>query len=256
MRGLNINMMPTPTSAMAQERTRPTQAPSVPRANALLASIGVPRERERIAGWLKPVSLGFGDVLYESERIRQVYFPVDCLVSLLVPLQDHLAVEVAVVGSEGMVGVSVALGMHTSLTQAIVQGSGTALRMGASHFQDELRRSTAVSSGIHRYIHLLMGQLSQTAACNAFHSIEARCARCLLATRDRMQSDEIELTHEFLAHMLGVRRVGVSVAAGNLQRQGLISYSRGHIAILDPERLAAVACECYGVVKDLYQAPA
>jgi CRP-like cAMP-binding protein len=97
-----------------------------------------------------------------------------------------------------------------------------------------------------------MGQFSQTAACNAFHPIEARCARWLLTTRDRMQSDEIELTHEFLAQMLGVRRVGVTVAAGSLQRQGLIAYSRGHITILDPERLAAAACECYMVVKKLY----
>jgi CRP-like cAMP-binding protein len=219
--------------------------------NALLAEVP-PSEAARLAQLLKPVSLTFGEVLYEAEPIPHVYFPVDCLVSLFAPLKDHFAVEVGVVGSEGMVGVPLALGVRTSSVRAFVQGSGTALRMKASSFQRELRRSAALQTRIHRYIHLLMGQLTQTAACNAFHSIEARCARWLLMTRDRMRSDELELTHEFLAHMLGVRRVGVTVAAGNLQRRGLIAYSRGHIAILDPERLAKTACECYGVVKHLY----
>ena len=212
----------------------------------------LPTERARVARLLKPVMLSFGDVLNNAQPIRHVYFPVDCVVSLLAPLDGHLAVEVAMVGSEGMVGAPLALGVRTSSVQAIVQGSGTALRMDASPFQRELRRNTALHTGINRYIHLLMGQLTQTAACNAFHSIEARCARWLLTTRDRTQSDKVELTHEFLAHMLGVRRVGVTVAAGNLQRQGLITYSRGHIEILDPERLGAASCECYAVVRTLY----
>jgi CRP-like cAMP-binding protein len=198
------------------------------------------------------VRLKFGDVLYEAKAIEHVYFPVDCLVSLLAPLRGHMAVECAVVGSEGMVGVALALGVRTSSVQAIVQGSGTALRMGASSFQREFQRIPVLQAGTFRYVHLLMGQLTQTAACNAFHSIEARCARWMLMTRDRMQSDELELTHEFLARMLGVRRVGVTVAAGNLQRDGLIAYSRGRIAILDPARLAKCACECYAVVKKLY----
>jgi CRP-like cAMP-binding protein len=242
------------------DKARPPKHPiadglsSAPRANALLAHIVAPGERAHIAGLLKPVSLTFGEALYEAQPIRHVYFPVNSVVSLLAPLKGHLAVEVALVGSEGMVGVELALGMRTASVQAVVQGSGTALRMTASHFQAELQRSTALQTAINRYIHLLMGQFSQTAACNAFHPIEARCARWLLTTRDRMQSDEIELTHEFLAQMLGVRRVGVTVAAGSLQRQGLIIYSRGHITILDPERLAAVACDCYTVVKKLYSA--
>jgi CRP-like cAMP-binding protein len=242
------------TNARARPHARVTTdtQPSAPRSNALLANILAPGERAHIAGLLKPVSLTFGEPLYESQPIRHVYFPVDCVVSLLAPLEGHLAVELALVGSEGMIGVQLALGVRTTPVQAIVQGSGTALRMGASRFQGELQRSTALHTGINRYIHVLMGQFSQTAACNAFHPIEARCARWLLTTRDRMQSDEIELTHEFLAQMLGVRRVGVTVAAGSLQRQGLIAYSRGHITILDPERLAAAACECYMVVKKLY----
>jgi len=244
--------MSTTYSTRPHRHATAAAEPSAPRSNALLANILVPGERAHIAGLLKPVLLTFGQPLYESQPIRHVYFPVDCVVSLLAPLKGHLAVEVALVGSEGMVGVQLALGLRTSSVQAIVQGSGTALRMAASHFQGELQRSTALHTGINRYIHLLMGQFSQTAACNAFHPIEARCARWLLTTRDRMQSDEIELTHEFLAQMLGVRRVGVTVAAGSLQRQGLIAYSRGHITILDPERLEAVACECYTVVKKLY----
>jgi CRP-like cAMP-binding protein len=229
-------------------------AAAVLRSNALLAQVPL-GERPRLARLLKPVSLTFGEVLYGAKPIRYVYFPVDCLVSLFAPLKDHLAVEVGMVGSEGMVGVPLALGVRTSSVHALVQGSGTALRMEASSFQRELQRNAALQTAIHRYVHLLMGQLTQTAACNAFHSIEARCARWLLMTRDRMQSDELELTHEFLARMLGVRRVGVTVAAGNLQRDGLIAYSRGHIAILDPGRLAKSACECYAVVKNLYEAP-
>jgi CRP-like cAMP-binding protein len=225
---------------------------AVPRSNALLASVLLPTERARVARLLTPVSLKFGEVLHEPESIRHVYFPVDCVVSLLAPLKDHLAVEVGMVGSEGMVGIPLALGVRTSSVQALVQGSGTALRMEASSFIRELKRNAALQTGIHRYIHLLMGQLTQTAACNAFHPIEARCARWLLMTRDRMQSDEVELTHEFLARMLGVRRVGVTVAAGNLQREGVIAYSRGHITILDPKRLEATACECYTVVNNLY----
>ena len=227
---------------------------AIPRSNALLAEVP-PKEGVRLARLLKPVSLTFGEVLYEAGPIAHVYFPVDCLVSLFAPLKDHLAVEVGIVGSEGMVGVSLALGVRTSSVRAFVQGTGTALRMEALSFQRELRRSAALQKAIHRYIHVLMGQVTQTAACNAFHAIEARCARWLLMTRDRMRSDKVELTHEFLAHMLGVRRVGVTVAAGNLQRQGLIAYSRGHITILDPKRLAKSACECYGIVKHLYDNP-
>lgn len=236
----------------ATARRTVLRAGGVPRANDILAQLP-PAARARLERLLKPVSLAFGEVLYEAKPIRDVYFPVDCLVSLLAPLKDHLAVEVGVVGSEGMVGVSLALGASTSTVEAICQGSGTALRMEAAAFRRELPQNVALRTGIHRYIHMLMGQFTQTAACNAFHSIEARCARWLLMTRDRIQADELELTQEFLARMLGVRRVGVTVAAGNLQRQGLIAYSRGRIAILDPERLAGSACDCYAVVKNLYE---
>jgi len=224
--------------------------PAPPRSNALLAGMSA---KERVALHLRMVTVKFGDVLDDTKTIRNVYFPVDCLVSLLAPLKDHFAVEVGMIGNEGMLGVPIVLGMRRSSVQEIVQGSGTALYMEVAAFRRALQLSTALQTRIHRYIYTLMGQLTQTAACNAFHPIEARCARWLLMTRDRMQSDKLELTHEFLAHMLGVRRVCVTFAAGNLQRDGLIEYYRGHIRIIDPERLEAIACECYSAVKNLYK---
>ena len=232
----------------------PAQAAPVPRSNALLAGVKA-REYARLSPLLRPVALRFGDILHEAEAVTHVYFPVDCIVSLFAPLAHEHGVEVGLIGSEGMVGVSVALGVHASTVVAQVQGSGTALRMEASAFEAELARNGALRTQVNRYVHRLMGQFGQTAACNAFHPIEARCARWLLMTRDRMQSNNLELTHAFLARMLGVRRVGVTVAAGNLQRQGLITYSRGRIAIVDGKRLAKSACECYGTLQDLYGAP-
>ena len=215
------------------------------RTNSLLANAASPG-RSQLLKLLTPVKLTVGDVLYEArERIRYVYFPLDCMVSLLMPQNRHLPLEVAMVGSEGMMGVPLALGMRTSFVQAVVQGSGSALRMSAQGFSDELSRQHALRHQVGAYIHALIVQLTRSAACNAFHPLEARCARWLLMARDRMQADELELTHESLAQMLGVRRVGVTVAAGNLQRAGAIAYSRGHIRILDPKKLGAAACECY-----------
>jgi CRP-like cAMP-binding protein len=229
-----------------------SRSAALSRSNDLLDDVP-PRDRAQLARLLEPVVLASGEVLHEPGQIRQVYFPLDCVVSLLAPLKGRQAIECAVVGSEGMVGVPLVLGIHTSPLHAIIQGSGSALRIGAPSFSRELQRNTPLKNGLDRYIHLRMGQLTQTAACNTFHSIEARCARWLLMSRDRMGSDKIEVTHEFLARMLGVRRVGVTVAAGNLQRQGLISYTRGHMTILNGGRLAKSACECYGVVRKLYR---
>ncbi|MGZ9006298.1 MAG: Crp/Fnr family transcriptional regulator, partial [Burkholderiales bacterium] len=224
-----------------------------PRSNTLLADMTSVR-RSALLKLLTPTALTLGDVLYEAQAtIRYIYFPVDCLVSLLAPQADHRPLEVAVVGSEGLVGVPLALGMRTSLVKAVVQASGSALRMTAQAFIDELPRQASLHRDIDRYIHSLIAQVTQTAACNAFHSVEARCARWLLMARDRMQTDEIELTQESLAQILGVRRVGVTVAAGNLQRLGIIEYSRGRIVILDRRRLVEAACECYGVVSKVYE---
>jgi CRP-like cAMP-binding protein len=225
----------------------------VPRTNRLLADI-TPAGRARLLNLLRPATLTLGEVLYEAHTsIRHIYFPLDCLVSLLAPMKGHAALEVAVVGSEGMIGVPVVLGLRTSGVHAVVQGSGRALYMSARAFRDELRQQPSLRRQIDGYIHSLMAQLTQAAACNAFHPVEARCARSLLIARDRLKSDELELTHELLAQMLGVRRVGITVAAGNLQRLGVIAYSRGRVVILDAKRLAEAACECYGVMTNVHE---
>jgi CRP-like cAMP-binding protein len=220
--------------------------------NSLLAAIPRKEYRRLLAG-LEPVTLTFGQVLYEpGETIRHVYFPNRSLVSLLTLADGHLALEVGLIGREGMVGVPLVLGHTVSSVRALVQGSGMAMRMAATQFQKEFRLSAPLQRELYRYIHTLMSQISQTAACNRFHVVEMRLARWLLMTHDRVKSDHFRMTHEFLAHMLGVRRVGVTKAAHALQKQKLISYSRGDITILDRDGLVAAACECYEVVKDMH----
>jgi CRP-like cAMP-binding protein len=218
--------------------------------NALLAAL----PRTSYAGLLPgltPVALTFGDVLYEpGQPIDQVYFPGDSMVSLLTLVEDHLALEVGLVGLEGMVGAPLALGIDRSPVRALVQGGGSAMRMSAGSFRSALRRSPPLQRGVLRYVHTLMSQVTQTAACNRFHLVEARLARWLLMTRDRMRSDEFRMTQDFLAHMLGVRRVGVTEAASALQRRKLIEYSRGVIGILDGRGLEAAACSCYRIVSN------
>lgn len=221
-------------------------------ANSLLAAL--PRkEYLQALQHLKPVELVFGETLYEpGGLIRHVYFPVDSLVSLLTLVEGHLALEVGLVGREGMLGVSLALGVNISPVRALVQGSGKALRMQAAQFLAQMKRGKTLKREIYRYTHALMAQVTQTAACNRFHVVEARLARWLLMTRDRVQSNKFHLTQEFLAHMLGVRRVGVTKAASALQKQGLISYSRGSIRVLDPARLEAAACPCYQIIREMH----
>ena len=228
-------------------------ATRAPVANSLLAAL--PRkDYQRLLAGFEPVTLSFGDVLYEPKRpIRHVYFPNDSLVSLLTLADGHLALEVGMVGREGMVGTPIPLGINHSAVRALVQGSGTAMRMTSARFRKEFHRCPPLQKAIYRYIHVLMAQVTQTAACNRFHVVEARLARWLLMTRDRVRSNQFHLTHEFLAHMLGVRRVGVTKAASTLQRQKLIRYSRGKINILDGKRLEAAACRCYQIVKDVQQ---
>jgi CRP-like cAMP-binding protein len=220
--------------------------------NSLLAAL--PRKSYlRLLPGLTPVELVFGDVLYEpGSPIRDVYFPSQSLVSLLTLVNGHLALEVGLVGREGMVGFPLALGIGVSPVRALVQGAGPALKMSAARFRTELRASPPLQRELHRYVHAMMAQISQTAACNRFHVVEARLARWLLMTRDRVRSGEFRMTHEFLSHMLGVRRVGVTEAASALQRQKLIEYSRGSISILDHPGLEAAACGCYEIVKDMH----
>jgi CRP-like cAMP-binding protein len=223
------------------------KAPAI--SNNLLAAL--PRKAyRRLLPALSPATLTFGEVLYEPGKpMRDVYFPNECLVSLLTLVEGHLALEVGMVGREGMVGVALALGITDSPMRALVQGGGPALRMSAKRFRAELARSAPLQRGVNRYIHELMGQISQTAACNRFHLVEARLARWLLMTRDRMGSPQFRMTQDFLSDMLGVRRVGVTQAASALQRKGLIEYRRGHIRILDQRGLEAAACSCYRVVR-------
>jgi CRP-like cAMP-binding protein len=222
-----------------------------PAANHLLAAVPRQAYRRMLSG-LEPVKLTYGQVLYEpAARIRYVCFPIDCLVSLLTVVDKSRTLEVGMVGNEGMVGMPMVLGIGVSAVRALVQGSGTAMRMTAARFLAEFRKSIPLQRALFRYTHLLMAQVSQTAACNRFHKSDARLARWLLMTSDRLHTGEFRLTHEFLAHMLGVRRVGVTHAAGVLERMKLIHYSRGNIIILDRKRLEAAACACYRIVKDL-----
>lgn len=220
--------------------------------NSLLAAL--PRKTyEQLRSGLSPVTLVFGEVLYQAgDIIRDVYFPSECLVSLLTPVDGHLALEVGMVGREGIVGVPVALGIATSSVRALVQGAGPAQKMSAARFRKELNGMPALRNELNLYVHTLMAQISQTAACNRFHVVEARLARWLLMTRDRVRSGKFRMTHEFLSHMLGVRRVGVTEAATALQNKHLIEYSRGDITILDDAGLEAASCSCYTVVRDMH----
>lgn len=216
--------------------------------NEVLAAL--PRkEYDALAPALAPVILGFGEVLYEpGAAVRHVYFPCESMVSLLVPVDRRVDSEVGLVGREGVVGVSAGLGIARSPVKALVQGPGSALRLGAPRFRRELAESPALRRALDRYLYSLMAQIAQTAACNRFHVVEERLARWLLMTRDRMRSPQFRMTHEFLSGMLGVRRVGVTEAASSLQRQELIEYTRGNIRILDEPGLEAACCRCYGLL--------
>ena len=220
-------------------------------ANSLLATL--PRMGyQRLAAGLEPVTLTFGEVLYEpGETIRHVYFPNQSLVSLLTLVDGRLALEIGMVGREGMVGTALALGVGVSPVRALVQGAGTAMRMKSARFLKELRQSLQLQRALYSYTHTLMAQVAQTAACNRFHVVQERLARWLLMTRERVQSNEFHLTQEFLSHMLGVRREGVTKAAGQLQKRKLIEYSRGDIRIVDPRGLKAASCSCYQIVRNI-----
>jgi CRP-like cAMP-binding protein len=213
--------------------------------NNLLAAL--PRKTYRqLLPSLAPVTMEFGHVLYEPDTpIRHVFFPSACLVSLLVPVEGHPPLEVGMVGPEGMVGIPLALGVDMSPVCALVQGGGPALRMSKAGFLSAMRHNPTLRREVHAYIHSLMGQISQTAVCNRFHVVEARLARWLLMTRDRVAAEEFPMTQKFLSCMLGVRREGVTEAASAFQRRNLIRYSRGRIRILDNFGLEAACCPCY-----------
>ena len=222
---------------------------SPPAENLLLAALPV-KEYRRLLPQLERVAMPFAEILYEpGDVIRHVYFPNDSIVSLLSVVAERSTLEVGLVGNEGMAGVPAFLGVGASPNRALVQGAGTAMRMRAGALRTESERAGPLRRLLHLYTHSLLIQVSQTAACNRFHLAEERLARWLLMTHDRLRSDEFPLTQEFMSNMLGVRREGVSKAATALQRDELISYSRGHIRVLDRAGLEAAACECYRVIR-------
>lgn len=232
----------------AQEVLRQGEAPT----NKVLAAL--PKEEyQRLRIGLEPVTLTFADVLHEpGELIRHIYFPnAGLLISLLTLVENRMILEIGLVGNEGIVGLPLALGISTASVRAVAQGTGTAMRMESSRFSEALETCPALQHALQRYTHALIAQITQTAACNRFHQVEARLARWLLMAGDRLQSNLLRFTHEWLADLLGVRRVGVTVAASALQQRGLIQYSRGNITILDRAGLKAAACECYQKIRDI-----
>jgi CRP-like cAMP-binding protein len=218
--------------------------------NRLLSALP-PDAYERLRPHLEPISFSLGEVVYESgAHMRYVYFPTTSHISLLYTMIDGSTAEMGLVGQEGVVGIALFMGGETTPNRAMVQGGGAAYRMKSAAMLDEFKRGGEFQHLLLRYTQALITQISQTAVCNRLHTVEQRLCRWLLMTHDLAQTDELQMTHEFISNMLGVRREGVTVAAQRLQEMGMISYVRGHIQILDREQLLEHVCECYQVVKD------
>ncbi|WP_145009779.1 Crp/Fnr family transcriptional regulator [Pseudomonas oryzihabitans] len=221
----------------------------VPQQNSLLAAL--PGDvQQRLSSHLELVHLPLGQVLYESgESVRNVYFPTDAIVSLLNVMENGASAEIAVVGNEGLVGISLFMGGESTPSRAVVQSDGYAYRLQGQRLTEEFDLHGDMLVLMLRYTQALITQMSQTAVCNRHHSIDQQLCRWLLLSLDRLPGDQLNMTQELIANMLGVRREGVTEAAGKLQRQGVIEYSRGHITVLDRTRLEQLSCECYAVVK-------
>jgi CRP-like cAMP-binding protein len=224
----------------------------VPATNRLLDALH-PKDREQLLANCEHMELKIGEVLYcAGEAIPHVYFPTGGFISMVAPV-DSTNLEVGIVGNEGVLGITLILGVDSAPFTALVQGTGTALRITAPSFLRILEQSPELHQVLKRYLFVSMSQLAQSAACTRFHLVEGRLARWLLMTQDRAHSDHIYITHVFLAYMLGVRRVGITKAANALQLQKLISYQRGDITILDRDGLEASACGCYRADKQIYE---
>jgi CRP-like cAMP-binding protein len=214
-------------------------------ANQLLAGLP-PVEHNAFIASCETVELTFGEVLFQpTDTISHVYFPIDSFISLIAIVGNDSRLEVAMAGREGMMGMPLVLGVKEMPLIALVQGAGSALRITAENFQQLLFDSPILHQRLKRYIYVVMSQLATSAACNHYHRIESRLARWLLMTQDRAGSDQLYLTHDFLAMMLGVRRAGITLAAIALQTRGLIRYQRGNITVLDRKGLIEASCECY-----------
>jgi CRP-like cAMP-binding protein len=211
------------------------------------------KDRRRLLAICEPVELVISEVMGKTDtRTRYAYFPIDCTISLVKPIDGKPVLEVGMVGREGMVGAQLVLGVMTTPLHAVVQGSGKAWRVASVPFRRELARSRALQLCLNRYLYVLMSQFAVSAACLRFHLIGPRLARWLLMTQDRAHSNSFLVTHEFLAYMLGVRRVGITAAAGDLQRAGLIEYKRGKLVVLSRRGLEAAACGCYAADRKSY----
>ena len=223
--------------------------PDTPRQNHLLGALP-PEEWERLHPRMELRPMPLGHVLYESgDTMRHVYFPTTSIVSLLYVMENGASAEIAIVGNEGIVGISLFMGGETTPSRAIVQSAGHAYRVPGQYLKEEFFRAGPLQRLLLRYTQALITQMAQTAVCNRHHSVERQLCRWLLMSLDRLASNELTMTQELIANMLGVRREGVTESAGKLQKLGLIEYSRGRIVVLDRPALEAHACECYAVVK-------
>jgi len=237
-----------------RDRGKGTQALPMPSPrqagqNQLLAALPA-ADHARLLPYLEPVTLPLGLVIYESgSKLRHLYFPASGIVSLLYAMEDGTSTEIAVIGHEGVVGIALFMGGESTPSRAVVQGAGHGYRLKASVVKKEFARGGALQQLLLRYTQALIAQMTQTAACNRHHSIDQQLCRWLLLSLDRLPTNKLAMTQELIANMLGVRREGVTEAAGHLQAAGMIQYSRGHITVLDRPRLEKRVCECYAVVK-------
>jgi CRP-like cAMP-binding protein len=221
----------------------------MPGQNHLLAALSE-AERARLYPHLRLVPMPLGHALYESgDVLRYVFFPLDCIVSLLYVLENGASAEISVVGREGLIGVALFMGGETTPSRAIVQSAGHAYRLDGQRLKDEFHRNGGLQLLLLRYTQTLITQMAQTAVCNRHHSVDQQLCRWLLLSLDRLPSDKLVMTQELIANMLGVRREGVTEAAGKLQKLGVIRYIRGHITVTDRPKLEQLCCECYSVVK-------